>query len=201
MILVVLCFYLGFLYASRENFAKNQKIEIDASTSNGYRENSLTKIKIKDIQASVDTKTFSNYGKFYYSITPQNTTEMLFSVVSLPLSINNLDNGQSIDIPMDLVISLAYRNPEGTDYIYKDLGTITLHTSEKSTLSAEFSTILDIPLVDNPSFRFERVVFRSPNPEVKNIFCNQKSDLPLRIRGEQTKGINCTPSPFLEVEL
>ncbi len=183
---LALIFYAGFLFGNREQVDKSAD-EINIIAPNQAKSNQLSEIQIKDIVGSENSKDIRTFGKLYY-IVNENTTDLLFRIEDAPIKVGQLQNKAQITLPKQLSISLARKNSNGLDYEYKEIGTINFNEPFKDRQKAEFSSYTEEVLLN-----WERIVFRSTDPNVKNLYLDTDADLPKNIRNQ--------PAPFFWIVL
>ncbi len=181
-------FYLGFLYGYREYY-NSQPDEVSVVASNQSRHNSLSDIQVKDIWGAVSDKKSSGFGQFYFK-TAEEKTEILVRLQNVPLKISGQNN--SLEMPASLTIETAALTSDGLAYEYEQIGTIHLDEPQNGKRSGEFSTILNYSIF-GPAKNIDRIVFRSENGAVENLFLDEDPNLPAGARRE--------PAPFFWVVL
>lgn len=184
--ILVLIFYAGFLYGNREKIDKIVDT-VNTIAPNNAKTNQLSQIQIKDILGSDNSKDIRSFGKLYFIVEGKNTS-LLFKIEDATVKIGQIQNKAQITLPKTLNISLARKVSSGLDFEYKDIGTISFNEPVKDKLSADFSTYTEESLLN-----WERIVFRSPDPEIKNLFLDTNPDLPQNVRNQ--------PAPFFWISL
>jgi hypothetical protein len=214
---LVLVGYLGYNIGLKETVEAKFDPKINIILDNGNQENSLTRIQIREITGSTDSKVKQSFGKFYFVTKNQDaeiskqankntnnqpskinpSTDILFKMDSIPLKITNADISK--EIPLELDIDLAMKTNEGLDFEYQNIGKIKFGINEKKQLKGDFSGVLDFVLDDKNIKNVQRIVFRSPvNP---NIYQDTDTNLPIKVRGDKGRGITGEPAPYFWVDI
>jgi hypothetical protein len=184
--LIGLVFYLGFLYGVRE-FNNTTDPEIEVVNPNSFFTNSLTNLEEREIYGAAirdGELAIRSYGKLYYQVNENNQTEIEIRLEGVPLTLTQPSNKGSIDIPSELSVEYAIRTIDEIEkidtYQYRNVSTFTEVpailkfselNNENSGRSAEFSFTLNRPIISQEGEGdIERIVLRSTNPEIKNIF-------------------------------
>ena len=180
----VLIFYAGFLFGNREQVDKLPD-QISIIAPNLSKSNQLSEIKIKEILGSENSQDIRSFGKLYYII-GKDTTDLLFRIEDAPIKVGQLQNKAQITLPKQFNIALARRNLNGLDFEYKEIGIISFNEPFKERQGAEFSTFTNEELLT-----WERIVLRSTDSNIKNLYLDTDPDLPQNVRNQ--------PAPFFWV--
>jgi hypothetical protein len=219
--LLGLVYYLGYLYGVRE---KTNEIlsKTEVVSQNQNQKNSISEIQQREI-LGIDPNSFNNqtnsyntkvYGRLYFVINDNNQTEISIQMENIPTQLS-INKTKSVIVPDKLSIDLAIREIDPADnldtYIYqnispkpdKNLATIALDETKDGLRSAKFSGFINKSILDENNGRtnIERIVFRSIDLSVQNIFEDRNKDLPVKIRGnsETNPAIPAEPAPFFWV--
>jgi hypothetical protein len=184
--IVVLIFYAGFLYGNREKVDKSADT-INIVAPNLAKNNPLSQIQIKDILGSENSKDIRSFGKLYYIVEKENTN-LLFRIEDAPVRVGQLQNKAQLSIPKQLSISLARKTSSGLDYEFKEIGVINFDEPFKDRQKGTFSTFTTENLLS-----WERIVFRSTDANIKNLYLDTDPDLPANVRNQ--------PAPFFWIKL
>lgn len=192
VLILVLTFYLGYAFAFREKF-NLQKDQYQTIASNGFIENSLSKIDTRLIYGILDGQKKS-YGELLFKVNG-NVTEIRIRLKDLPLQITSKAQNRPIkSLPKNLDLKLAYHTLDGLDFNYQKTGAVITLSTDGKTNSADYSTILELNLLQEASKVKEnlaRIVLE--NLEDPNIYQIEDEDLPLNVRTKQ--------SPYFWVEI
>lgn len=140
-------------------------------------------------------------------------TEIVINLERIPDKIVKPDTKREVIIPSQLEVEIArkVRDADGQDtYIYQNLSQdkdfkakISFSEAVNGLRTATFSGYINEPVGQNLEGRgvIERVVLRSGDPDVQNIFVDQNPDLPVKIRGNSELKIPGQPAPFFWIRL
>ena len=210
--LVVLVFYLGFLYGTREKINSSSDL-IEVENPNGQVLNSISQIQQRSIKGSVNSEQIETFGDMYFIINRKNQTEIVINLQRIPNTIKQAKGQISAPIPQQLRVDIARRvrgddNIETYQYINVSLvenvvATVTLNEAVNGLRSASFSGIIDSPIIDKNGVKsnIERVVLRPVDTSITNVFIDRDPDLPSKIGGNVKANIPGEPAPFFWVKL
>jgi hypothetical protein len=208
--LVSLVFYLGFLFGRRE-WLNDQPPNLSITNPNLQSQNSISDIQLRPILGSSDGRTVQSFGQLYFLINGSGQTEIVINLENVPISIGP-NGGPTVPVPDQLSIEIAIRvkDQDNRDtYEYQNISPnpdvkayIALNQPVNNIRSGRFTGIIDQPIVDsqNGKQNFERLVFRSLDGEVSNVFIDRDPDLPFMIRGNTEAGVQGQPAPFFWVK-
>ncbi len=216
MSVVVLVFYLGFLYGAREIFSRETPT-IEIGNPNSFEENSISNIEERDVfgvandGANVIKK---RYGTMYFMVNSDGHIEFSLRLDSVPISLRQPATGIEVFIPEELSVDYAVRTNDIDDgletYEYinvsDDLGQkraiLKLSEVNSRTRQGRYDDIIKRSTTDNKDRNIERIVLRSIDANIQNIFIDGDKDLPIKIRGNQeaTPPIPGQPAPFFWVD-
>jgi hypothetical protein len=203
-VVVILTFYLGYLIGNKDINQAKFIPEIETILENGSSENSLTQIQIRDVFGSSNSKDKQSFGKFYYVVKANNgaaTTDILLKIDQAPLQVTSADEKISKDIPFDMNVDIAFKTPEGLEFEYQNIGRIKFVVDEKKRLKADFSSIVNFPIDNKSSKTVQRVVLRPIDQTQINIFQDTDPSLPVKVRGDKTRGISGESAPYFWIEI
>jgi hypothetical protein len=204
LIAVILTFYLGYTIGTKDTFQSKFVPEIETVLDNGSQENSLTQIQIRDVLGSSNSKDKQPFGKFYYVVKNKNgntTTDILLKIDQSPIKIISSDEKTTKNIPLDMSIDLALKTPEGLEFAYQNIGKIQFVIDEKKNLKADFSGIISFALDAKNDKVVQRIVLRSTDPTLINIYQDTDPSLPIKVRGDKTRGISGEPAPYFWIDI
>jgi hypothetical protein len=210
--LVVLVFYLGFLYGTREKV--NSALDnLTVNNPNGQVLNSISQIQQRAIQGSVNSEQIETFGDMYFIINRKNQTEIVINLQRVPTSIKQAKGQATVAIPQQLRVDIARRvrdsdNKETYQYenvslVENVVATLTLNDAQNGLRSGSFSGIIDSPIIDGNGVKsnIERVVLRPVDPNIVNVFIDRDADLPLKIGGNVKANVPGQPAPFFWIKL
>ena len=204
IIAISLTFYLGYTIGNKDAFQSKFVPEVQTILENGSSENSLTQIQIRDVLGSGNSKDKQPFGKFYYitknKSTPQ-TTDILLKIDQAPIKVISIDEKTVRNVPLEMSIDLAFKTPDGLDFQYQNIGKVTLVVDDKKTLKADFSGIINLVLDDKNGKVVQRIVMRPIDQSLVNIFQDTDPNLPIKVRGDKSRGIGGEPAPYFWVEI
>lgn len=204
IVALVLVGYLGYNIGKKDNKEAQFNPQVNITLSNGNQENSLTQIQIREIIGSSDSKTKQNFGKFYFvskQIGSGVSTDILFKLDSIPIKITNTETKSEKEIPTELNIDLAIKTSEGLEFEYQNIGRIKLAFNEKKQLKGDFSSVINFELDQKNDKVVQRIVFRPTNTDQQNIYQDTDSNLPIKVRGDKSRGITGEPAPYFWVDI
>jgi hypothetical protein len=204
LIAIGLTFYLGYSIGNKDAFQSKFVPEVQTILENGSSENSLTQIQIRDVLGSSNSKDKQPFGKFYYVIKNKSTTQttdILLKIDQPPTKVTSSDEKTIRNIPLEMNVELAFKTTDGLDFQYQNVGKITLVVDDKKTLKADFSSILNFVLDDKTDKVVQRIVLRPTDPTLVNIFQDTDPNLPIKVRGDKSRGIGGEPAPYFWVEI
>jgi hypothetical protein len=202
LIAIVLTFYLGYSIGNKDAIQSKFVPEVQTILENGSSENSLTQIQIRDILGSSNGKDKQAFGKFYYvTKNKDSTTDILLKIDQASTKVTSSDQKTVRNIPLEMNVDLAFKTTDGLDFEYQNIGKISLVVDDKKTLKADFSSILNFVLDDKTSKIVQRIVLRPIDPTLVNIFQDTDPNLPVKIRGDKSRGIGGEPAPYFWVEI
>jgi hypothetical protein len=204
LVAVILTFYLGYSIGNKDAFQSKFVPEIETIIENGSSENSLTQIQIREVFGSSNSKDKQPFGKFYYVVKTKNglsTTDILLKIDQAPLKVTSADERVSKDIPLEMTVDIAFKTPEGLEFEYQNIGKITFVVDDKKVLKADFSSIINFTLDDKTSKTVQRIVLRPTDPTQANIFQDTDPSLPIKVRGDKTRGISGETAPYFWIEI
>lgn len=204
LIAVTLTFYLGYLIGNKDLIQAKFVPEIQTVLDNGSSENSLTQIQIRDILGSGNGKDKQPFGKFYYVVknkTSTPTTDILLKIDQAPAKVISSDQKNVRNVPLEMNVDLAFSTVDGLDFEYRNIGKITFVIDDSKTLKGEFSSILDFTLDDRTDKVLQRIVLRPIDPTLVNVFQDTDPNLPVKVRGDKSRGIGGQPAPYFWVEI
>jgi hypothetical protein len=183
-ILFSLLFLAGYYYGAREEANKYSK-NINIIEANKSNINLLRDVKRYQIKGYINSQTLAVFGEMftytYYNSKNQPTTEILFSLSNVPLSLKN--QSLQLDIPNKLDIYSAFLNKDGTDFDYTKLGTITLDSpSNNNNRNGDFALTLKYSILDE--FNLKRFTFEIKNKINSSIFTVDDPNLPIIVRSK-----------------
>lgn len=208
--LVGLVFYTGFLFGNREK-VNSQDSNISITNPNGQSLNTISRIQQRPVQGSSNGKTIENFGQMFFLVNKKNQTEIVINLERVPAIIGT--SPKQIAVPLELKVEIARRikDTDGVEtYSYESLSLenransiISLGEPVSGLRSATFSGFIQEPVIDPTGKKgnIERIVLRSVDSEVNNIFVDTDSDLPLKIRGVVEAKIAGQPAPFFWIKL
>ncbi len=208
--LVSLVFYLGFLFGSRE-WLNAQPVNLSITNPNLQAKNSISDIQLRSILGSVDGSTVQSFGQLYFLINGDGQTEIVINLDNIPTTIGPA-GGPNVAVPDQLSIEVATRVKDENNrdtYEYRNISPnpdvkayIALNEPVNNIRSGRFTGIIDESIVDSQNGRqnFERLVFRSLNGDVNNIFIDRDPDLPFMVRGNTEAGVQGQTAPFFWVK-
>ena len=209
--LVALVFYAGFLFGNRE-MVNAQDDSFSTQNPNAQTLNNISRIQQRPVQGSVNGETVETFGQMFFLVNKRDQTEIVINLERVPDKILKADTGREVIIPNQLQVEIArrVRDVDGQDtYAYQNLSadmdlkaSINFNESVNGLRSATFSGYINEPVVQpNQEGVIERIVLRSGDPDVQNIFVDTDPDLPVKIRGNQALRIPGQPAPFFWVRL
>ncbi len=208
VIAMTLTFYLGYSIGNRDMFQSKFVPEVQTIVDNGSAENSLTQIQIRDIIGSSNSKDKQPFGKFYFVVRDKAsapTTDILLKIDQAPAKITSSDNKITKNIPLEMNVDIAFKTADGLDFQYQNIGKIALivgdKKEDKKTLKADFSSVIKLSLDDKMDKQVQRIVLRPIDPELANIFQDTDPNLPIKIRGDKSRGIGGEPAPYFWVDI
>jgi hypothetical protein len=204
LVAITLTFYLGYLVGNKDSLQSKFMPEVQTILENGSSENSLTQIQIRDVLGSSNSKDKQAFGKFYYVIKNKSTTpttDILLKIDQAPAKVISSDEKTIRNIPLEMNVNLAFKTVDGLDFQYQNIGKITLVADDKKTLKADFSSIINFVLDDKTEKVVQRIVLRPTDPTLVNIFQDTDPNLPVKIRGDKSRGIGGEPAPYFWVEI
>jgi hypothetical protein len=204
LVAVVLTFYLGYSIGNKDAFQAKFVPEIETILDNGSSENSLTQIQIRDVFGSSNSKDKQPFGKFYYVVKTKNsvsTSDVLLKIDQAPLEVVSADEKKIKNIPLEMTIDIAFKTPEGLDFEYQNIGKVTFVVSDKKYLKADFSSIINFALDDKSAKTVQRIVLRPVDPTQNNIFQDTDPSLPIKVRGDKSRGISGETAPYFWIEI
>jgi hypothetical protein len=200
IVALILTFYLG-----NKDFYQTKLVpEIETILENGSSENSLTQIQIREVFGSANSKDKEPFGKFYFVVKNKSnvlTTDILLKIDQAPLRITSSDEKIVKEIPLEMTIDLAFTTTEGLEFEYQNIGRVTLVPDGKKFLKADFSSILNLALDNKTNKVVQRIVLRPTDPTAINIFQDTDPNLPIKVRGDKSRGISGEPAPYFWVEI
>jgi hypothetical protein len=203
LIAIILTFYLGYSIGNKDAFQSKFVPEVQTVLENGSSENSLTQIQIRDVFGSSNSKDKQPFGKFYYVVKNKSTaptTDILLKLDQAPTKVISRDEKTIRNIPLELNVDLAFKTVDGLDFQYQNIGKITF-VDDKKTLKADFSSIINFTLDDKSDKVVQRIVLRPIDPTSINIFQDTDPNLPIKVRGDKSRGIGGEPAPYFWVEI
>jgi hypothetical protein len=187
----------GYFYGTRDRY-DNKQDNIDMVGPNLTIQNSLSQLQTKDILGFGENNTIKIFGQFYYNIRNDKSTEVLFSLTGVPISVKQANGKAEKNIPSQLNIDIARKATDGKSYIYENIGKITFDEPKPDgNRSGKFSSIVKPVKTDKelvPSLtNVQRIVFRPIKPEDNNIFKDLDPDIPPIDRD--------LPAPYFKIKL
>jgi hypothetical protein len=204
LVAIALTFYLGYSIGNKDMIQSKFVPDIQTVLENGSSENSLTQIQIRDILGSSNGKDKQPFGKFYYVIKNKSTpttTDILLKIDQAPPKVTSSDQKSVRNVPLEMNVDLAFKTADGLDFEYRNIGKMTFVLDDTKTLKAEFSSILDFTLDDKTDKILQRIVLRPTDPTLVNIFQDTDPNLPVKVRGDKSRGIGGEPAPYFWVEI
>jgi hypothetical protein len=204
LVAIVLTFYLGYSIGNKDSYQSKFIPEIQTVLENGSSENSLTQVQIRDVLGSSNSKDKLPFGKFYYIVKNKSaspTTDILLKIDQAPTKIISSDEKTVRNIPLEMNVDLAFKTTDGLDFQYQNIGKITLVADDKKSLKADFSAIINFILDDKTDKIVQRIVLRPTETSLVNIFQDTDPNLPIKIRGDKSRGIGGQPAPYFWVEI
>ena len=208
VVALVLVGYLGYNIGKKDTKEAQFNPKVNITLANGNEENTLTQIQIRDIIGSGDSKTKQNFGKFYFvskqsdkQSNPEKTTDILFKLDSIPLKITNMDAKAERETPTELNIDLAIKTSDGLEFEYQNIGRVRLAINEKKQLKGDFSGVVEFELDQKKDKIVQRIVFRPINIDQQNIYQDTDPNLPIKVRGDKSRGITGEPAPYFWVDI
>jgi hypothetical protein len=204
LIAVILTFYLGYSVGSKDAFQAKFIPEVETILDNGSSENSLTQIQIRDVFGSSNSKDKQPFGKFYYIIKSKagaSVTDILLKIDQAPLKITSADEKIVKDIPLDMTVDIAFKTPEGLEFEYQNIGKIRFVVDDKKFLKADFSSEVNFALDDKTTKTVQRIVLRPVDPALVNIFQDTDPSLPIKVRGDKSRGISGETAPYFWIDI
>ncbi len=204
LITLLLVFYLGFLYGNKEivNITSNN---LRIVNNNGQTINSITEIKQRPIFGSKDSQKIETFGNMYYLINNQKQTEIVIFLENIPSSFKQSVGNKEVIIPSVLSVEIAKRivdTDNRENYEYKNISNTNIkaaininETNENGLKKGKFSGIIEED-VTNLDLKIERLIIRSLDETVSNIFIDKDPNLPLKIRGNNELNVQGKPAPF-----
>jgi hypothetical protein len=188
---------IGYFYGIREKYDYKSD-NIDTIGPNLSIQNSLSQLQTKDILGFGEGNTIKSFGQFYYNIRSDKSTEVLFSLNGIPLSLKQATGRAERNIPNQLNIDLARKALDGLSYTYENIGRINLDEPKPDgNRSGRFSTVIKPIKTDKdyiPSLTsVQRIVFRPIKSEDSNIFKDLDTDIPPLDRE--------APAPYFKIKL
>jgi hypothetical protein len=171
LIAIVLTFYLGYSIGNKDAFQSKFIPEVQTILENGSSENSLTQIQIRDVLGSSNSKDKQPFGKFYYVIKNKST---------IPTT--------------DILLKIDQAPTKVTSGDEKTIRNIPL----------EMNVDLAFKTTDGLDFQYQtvqRIVLRPTDPTLVNIFQDTDPNLPIKVRGDKSRGIGGEPAPYFWVEI
>jgi len=208
--LVGLVFYTGFLFGNREKI-NSQDNNITVTNPNGQSLNTISRIQQRPVQGTSNGRTVENFGQMFFLVNKKNQTEIVINLERVPALIGT--SPKQVAVPLELKVEIARRvkDTDGAEtYAYESINLesrinsiISLSEPVNGLRSATFSGFVQEPIIDQTTRRgnIERIVLRSVDSEVNNIFVDIDSDLPLKIRGSLEAKIPGQPAPFFWIKL
>ena len=98
-------------------------------------------------------------------------------------------------------VDIAFKTIDGLDFQYQNIGKIALVIDDKKTLKADFSSIINFALDDKNDKAVQRIVLRPTDPTLANIFQDSDPNLPIKIRGDKSRGLGGEPAPYFWVDI
>jgi hypothetical protein len=202
-------FYLGFLYGNREREAQ-QNPNTFITYNNKNTINSISDIEERNVYGFANVGNIVEkkvYGKLYF-IVSNNTTEIAIKLENVPLELNQPQGKEKVRIPDSLKVQYALQVVNGSDslatfeYINlrsdNEVSLLNFGEITNGTRSGKFSGIINRKIEESNNNTIKRIVLRSVDDSVQNIFIDQDSDLPAKIRGnsEINPPLSGEPSPF-----
>jgi hypothetical protein len=188
---------IGYFYGIREKYDYKPD-NIDTIGPNLAIQNSLSQLQTKDILGFGEGNTIKSFGQFYYNIRSDKSTEVLFSLNGIPLSLKQATGKAEKNIPNQLNIDLARKALDGLSYTYENIGRINLDEPKPDgNRSGRFSTVIK-PIKTDKDFipsltSVQRIVFRPIKSEDSNIFKDLDTDIPPLDRE--------APAPYFKIKL
>jgi hypothetical protein len=204
IVALILTFYLGYSIGNKDFYQTKLVPEIETILENGSSENSLTQIQIREVFGSANSKDKEPFGKFYFVVKNKSnvlTTDILLKIDQAPLRITSSDEKIVKEIPLEMTIDLAFTTTEGLEFEYQNIGRVTLVPDGKKFLKADFSSILNLALDNKTNKVVQRIVLRPTDPTAINIFQDTDPNLPIKVRGDKSRGISGEPAPYFWVEI
>jgi hypothetical protein len=204
LIAVILTFYLGYSIGNKDAFQAKFVPEVETILDNGSSENSLTQIQIRDIFGSSNSKDKQPFGKFYYVVKSKagvSTTDILLKIDQAPLEVTSIDQKTVKDVPLDMTVDIAFKTPEGLEFEYQNIGKVKFVVDDKKVLKADFSSIINFALDDKTSKTVQRIVLRPTDPALANIFQDTDPSLPIKVRGDKSRGISGETAPYFWIDI
>lgn len=210
--LVALVFYAGFLFGNREKI-NSQEDTLSIQNPNGQNLNNISRIQQRPVEGSIDAQSVQTFGQMFFLVNKRRQTEIVINLERVPDKIVKPDTKREVVIPSQLEVEIArkVRDADGQDtYIYQNLSQdkdfkakITFNEAVNGLRTATFSGYINESVGQNLNGGgvIERVVLRSADPDVQNIFVDQNPDLPIKIRGNSELKIPGQPSPFFWIRL
>lgn len=210
--LVALVFYAGFLFGNREKI-NSQEDTLSIQNPNGQNLNNISRIQQRPVEGSIDAQSVQTFGQMFFLVNKRGQTEIVINLERVPDKIVKPDTKREVVIPSQLEVEIArkVRDADGQDtYIYQNLSQdkdfkakITFNEAVNGLRTATFSGYINEPVGQNLNGGgvIERVVLRSTDPDVQNIFVDQNPDLPIKIRGNSELKIPGQPAPFFWIRL
>jgi hypothetical protein len=210
--LIALVFYAGFLFGTREK-VNSQDDLISGQNPNGQNLNTISRIQQRSVEGSTNAQTVETFGQMFFLVNKRGQTEIVINLERIPEKIVKPDTKREVIIPTQLQVDVArkVRDPSGQDtYVYENLSqnkdikaTISFNEAINGVRTATFSGYINEQIGQNQTGRgvIERVVLRSSDPDVQNIFIDPNPDLPVKIRGNAELKIPGQPAPFFWIRL
>lgn len=208
--LIGLVFYTGFLFGMREKVNSQDSI-ISVQNPNGQNLNTISRIQQRTIEGSSNGQTVENFGQMFFLVNKKNQTEIVINLDKIPAKIGTA--ARQVIVPNELKVEIARRvrdNSGQETYSYENIGLtnntnsiISLNEPINGLRSGTFSGYIQEPVIDTTGKKgnIERIILRSIDSQVINVFVDTNSDLPLNVRGSVEAKIPGQPAPFFWIRL